>query len=129
MVAIGDDGRGGPRREEIPNGDRRVVEALQDGRVGVLGRLSTLHQSARHVNDRSMMILRFAARRRAFEKLADDRGSSSLPWDDMGCVRVSYSKQDNFNKIVLPRTEYSFVTYLMEYAFTFTFPSREFPPS
>ena len=37
-------------------------------------------------------------------------------------------KQANFEKIVISRPVYGFVTYLMEYAFTFTFASREFPP-
>jgi len=41
---------------------------------------------------------------------------------------VSNLKQGNFEKIAMPRPAYSFVTYLMEYAFTFAFASRELPP-
>ena len=36
-------------------------------------------------------------------------------------------QQANFKKIVMPRPAYDFVTYLMEYCFTFNFASRKFP--
>ena len=55
------------------------------------------------------------------------------------CLPIHYSiivlylyfflnKQANFENIVIPRPVYGFVTYLMKFAFTFTFASREFPP-
>jgi len=37
-------------------------------------------------------------------------------------------KQGNFEKILIARPAYGFVTYLMECVFTFTFASREFSP-
>jgi len=36
-------------------------------------------------------------------------------------------KQADFKKSIIPPPVYSFVSYLMEYAFTFTFASRAFP--
>jgi len=40
-----------------------------------------------------------------------------------------HDKQGNFEEIVMSQPAYGFVTYLMEYAFTLTFSSREFPPT
>jgi len=42
-------------------------------------------------------------------------------------MSLKYVKQANFEKIVIPPTCVWYVTYLMEYALTFTFASREFP--
>ena len=41
-------------------------------------------------------------------------------------LQVKQLKQANFEKIVIPDLR---VTYLMEYGFTFTSASREFPPA
>ena len=43
-------------------------------------------------------------------------------------MALLYEKQGNSKKLVMPRPAHGFVTYLMEYAFTFTFAAREFPP-
>ena len=50
LVAVGDNGRRGSSGEAISGGNRLAVKALQDGRGGVPGGVSTLHQSARHVH-------------------------------------------------------------------------------